>query len=122
MQTHKTTCKIGACEPFCGLEVDVEDGTMVAVRPDRSHPISKGYACIKGMRVLDYQNDPDRLLHPVRRNGSGWDEISWGTAANEIGSRLRSIRPIRSGSGPRLVSASSTAFLPGPTTTAATAG
>ena len=67
MQTHRTTCKVGACEPFCGLEVDVEDGKMVAVRPDRDHPITKGYSCIKGMRVLDYQNDPDRLLHPIRR-------------------------------------------------------
>ncbi len=62
MRTHRTTCKVGACEPFCGLEVDVEDGKMVSVRPDRGHPITKGYACIKGMRVLDYQNDPDRLL------------------------------------------------------------
>ncbi len=92
MRTHRTTCKVGACEPFCGLEVDVEDGKMVAVRPDRGHPITKGYSCIKGMRVLDYQNDPDRLLHPIRRSATGWDRISWATATEEIGRKLRAIR------------------------------
>ncbi len=92
MKTIRTTCKIGACEPFCGLEVDVENGRMVAVRPDENHPISKGYACIKGMRVLDYQNDPDRLLHPLRRNGNGWERIEWSTATREVGRKLRAIR------------------------------
>jgi len=91
MKTIRTTCKIGACEPFCGLEVDVHNGRMVAVRPDETHPISKGYACIKGMRVLDYQNDPDRLLHPVRRDGNGWKKVSWSTATYEIGAKLRAL-------------------------------
>jgi formate dehydrogenase len=91
MKTIRTTCKIGACEPFCGLEVDVEDGRMVAVRPDEKHPISKGYACIKGMRVLDYQNDPDRLLHPMRRSVDGWEQIAWSTATQEIGQKLRAL-------------------------------
>jgi formate dehydrogenase len=64
---------------------------MVAVRPDEHHPISKGYACVKGMRVLDYQNDPDRLLHPLRRDGAGWERIAWSTATREISRRLRAI-------------------------------
>lgn len=32
MAIYRTTCKVGACEPFCGLEVEVDDGRMVAVR------------------------------------------------------------------------------------------
>jgi formate dehydrogenase len=92
MRTHRATCSVGACEPFCGLEIDVADGRMVGVRPDRSHPISRGYACIKGMRIADVQNDPDRLLHPIRRDGSAWERVSWGRATQEIGSALRAIR------------------------------
>ncbi len=92
MRTYRTTCKIGACEPFCGVEVDVEDGKMTAVRPDRDHPITKGYVCIKGTHVPDYQNDPDRLLHPVRRNGREWDQVTWDSATREIGEKLRAIR------------------------------
>lgn len=93
MKTYKTTCKVGACEPFCGLEADVDAGRLVAVRPDRDHPISKGYSCIKGMRVLDYQNDPDRLVHPTRRApDGGWERISWADATAEIGRKLRALR------------------------------
>lgn len=92
MKTIRTTCKIGACEPFCGLEVDVEDGRMVAVRPDPEHPVTAGYACIKGMHVPDYQNDPDRLLHPLRRGPNGWERASWQEATREIGHKLRAIR------------------------------
>lgn len=91
METHRTTCKIGACEPFCGLEVDVEDGRMVAVRPDPAHPVTTGYACVKGMHVPDYQNDPDRLLHPEKKTGDGWEQIDWETATREIGRKLRAI-------------------------------
>lgn len=92
MAVHRTTCKIGACEPFCGLEVEVENGQMVAVRPDAAHPVTEGYACIKGMHVPDYQNDPDRLLHPIRRTENCQERIDWKTAVTEIGSRLKAIR------------------------------
>jgi anaerobic selenocysteine-containing dehydrogenase len=47
-ETIRTTCKIGACEPFCGIEVDVDGGVMVAVRADKSHPVSQGYLCVNG--------------------------------------------------------------------------
>ncbi len=100
MKTYRTTCKIGACEPFCGLRVDVEDGRMAAVRPDPDHPISKGYACIKGMHVADYQNDPDRLLHPEQRTEDGWERIGWDRATHEIGRKLRTIRDEH---GPRAI-------------------
>ena len=100
METHRTTCKVGACEPFCGLEVDVEDGRMIAVRPDPRHPVTTGYACIKGMHVADYQNDPDRILHPEKRTGDGWQQLSWDTATREIGQKLRALRDAH---GPRAI-------------------
>ena len=92
METHRTTCKVGACEPFCGIEVDVEDGRLISVRPDREHPITKGYVCIKGMRVPDYVNDPERLLRPLRRGAAGLEPVSWSEATRDIGARLRAIR------------------------------
>jgi anaerobic selenocysteine-containing dehydrogenase len=100
MPTVRTTCKIGACEPFCGLEVDVVDGRMTAVRPDPKHPVTAGYACIKGMHVADYQNDPDRLLYPVHRSHNGWEQVSWAAATADIGRRLRAIREAH---GPRAI-------------------
>lgn len=94
MAIQRTICKVGACEPFCGLEVTVEDGRMIAVEPDRDHPVTRGYACIKGMHVHDYQNDPDRLLHPVRKADGGWQRMSWPRAFEEIGEKLRAIAEV----------------------------
>jgi len=90
-KTIRTTCKIGACEPYCGIEVDVEDGVMVAVRGDKQHPVSKGYICVKGHNLLEYQNDPDRLLHPLRKTVDGFERSDWETASTDIGQRLRTI-------------------------------
>ncbi len=91
-RSYRTTCKIGACEPFCGIEVDVVDGRMSQVRPDPAHPLTQGYACLKGMRVADYQNDPDRLTHPQKRGKDGWEEVSWDEATADIGRRLAELR------------------------------
>ena len=91
LRTVRTTCKIGACEPFCGIEVDVVDGRMTAVRGDKAHPVSKGFLCIKGRHLLEYQNDPDRLLTPMRRTPKGLVQADWQTATSEIGQRLRTI-------------------------------
>jgi len=91
MKTFKTTCKVGACEPQCGLEIDVDKGKIIEVRPDKSHPISQGYICIKGKAVPEYQNDPERLLHPLKRNGNSFEKIDWQSATSEIGQKLRKL-------------------------------
>jgi anaerobic selenocysteine-containing dehydrogenase len=44
------------------------------------------------MQVHQYQNDPDRLLYPLRRSTRGWERIAWDTATREIGAKLRALR------------------------------
>ncbi len=60
-----TFCRI--CEPLCGMVATVEDGKLTKLRPDPDHPLSRGYACPKGIAMAEVQNDPDRVLHPLRR-------------------------------------------------------
>ncbi len=91
LHTVHSVCKVGACEPFCGLAIDVDQGRMVAVRPDREHPLSEGYVCIKGTSVLEYQNSPDRLHHPQQQVDGDWQRVSWEAATSDIGTRLRKI-------------------------------
>jgi formate dehydrogenase len=100
MAIFRTSCKIGACEPFCGLALEVEDGRITSVRPDPDHPVTRGHACIKGMQVGHYVNDPERLLHPLRRGPRGLERVSWDAALREIGAKLRSIRDAH---GPRSI-------------------
>ena len=91
MTEQPTYCRI--CEPTCGMIATVEDGRLVRLRPDTEHPITRGFSCPKGIEFVDVQNDPDRLLYPQRRTASGeFERISWQTALDEIGARLRAIR------------------------------
>ncbi len=67
--TQKVTfCRI--CEPLCGMVATVEDGKVTQLRPDPDHPLSRGYACPKGIAMTEVQNDPDRVLHPLRQTPS----------------------------------------------------
>lgn len=93
-----TFCRI--CEAMCGLVAEVDKGRLVALRPDPDHPMSLGYACPKGIAMTDIQNDPDRVVHPLRRrpDGGGFERISWDTAITEIGTRLRAVRRRTGGS------------------------
>ncbi len=85
-----TFCRV--CEPSCALVADVEDGAITKLRPDREHPVTRGFACHKGLAMLDIHQDPDRLDYPVRRTASGDERLSWDDAASEIAARLQSIR------------------------------
>lgn len=85
-----TYCRI--CEPLCGLIATVEDDRLVSLRPDPDNPLSRGRACPKGIAFTDVQNDPDRVLHPLRRRSDGgFDEVSWDTALDDIAARLTAI-------------------------------
>src|SRR3954467_15861669 len=83
-----TFCRI--CEAHCGLVATVADGEVTRLRPDRDHPLSRGYACPKGIAMLDVQNDPDRVVHPLRRTGGAgeFERVSWDDALDDIARRL----------------------------------
>lgn len=88
--THRTFCRL--CEVGCGILVHVEDGAVVKVRPDADHPVTKGFACNKGLLATEIHHDPDRLDHPVRRAADGaWSAVPWDEALDDIADRLRSI-------------------------------
>ena len=80
------------CEAGCGLKFEVEDGRILAVRPDDEDPISRGFVCPKGIAIADVHADPDRLHRPLRRDGSGFREISWDEAFEMVASRLKDVR------------------------------
>ena len=83
--SHEVTyCRI--CEPMCGLIAAVENDRLVSLRPDPDHPLSQGRACPKGIAFTDVQNDPDRVLHPLRRRPDGTFEES------QLGRRTRRYR------------------------------
>ncbi|MGZ8803330.1 MAG: molybdopterin-dependent oxidoreductase, partial [Mycobacterium sp.] len=66
----------------------VEDGKLVALRPDKEHPLSSGFACQKGIAFTEVVNDPDRVTAPLRRTATGFEQVSWDEAMTDIATRL----------------------------------
>ena len=50
METKKSFCRF--CHASCGIEVDVEENRVLAVRGDPDNVVSQGYTCIKGRAEL----------------------------------------------------------------------
>jgi anaerobic selenocysteine-containing dehydrogenase len=88
-----TFCRV--CESSCGLVAERENGEIIRVRPDKSHPVTQGYACPKGILSLDMHRDEDRLNYPLKRLNprseaiGRFDRISWDQSASEIAKRLQ---------------------------------
>lgn len=89
IETKTTFCRI--CEALCGLEVDVENGKVVDIRPDDDHVATDGFGCPKGLKQHRILSSPDRLLYPLRRDGAEWGRVSWDTALNGIGTKVRQL-------------------------------
>jgi len=70
----------------------VDGGRLVKLTPDRDHPVSKGFACHKGLASLEVHHDPDRLSAPRRREPDGsWRDVSWDDAMAYTATRLHAV-------------------------------
>ncbi len=85
----RTFCRV--CEPSCGLVATVEGGEIAELRPDREHPVTRGFACNRGLAALDIHRDPDRLDRPQRRSNGGFAPTTWDAALDAIAAQLRGI-------------------------------
>lgn len=96
MKTVSTFCRV--CEPSCGLLAEVDNNTIQRLQPDKTHPVSQGFACHKGVNYLAIHQDPDRLDTPLQRLGSRqpgegqWQSQDWDSSLAAVGSKLNAIR------------------------------
>ncbi|MEZ5533110.1 MAG: molybdopterin-dependent oxidoreductase [Steroidobacteraceae bacterium] len=87
---HPTICRF--CAAHCGVLAEVEDGRVLRVTGDRDNPLYRGYICPKGRSLADQHNDPQRLLHSMKRAPDGSHvRIASGQALDEIAARLSAI-------------------------------
>jgi len=89
IETKKSFCRF--CHAFCGVEVDVEDDRVLAVRGDRDNAVSQGYTCQKGRAEVERIHHPDRLLSSQKRVGDRTIDIAPERALDEIAEKLREI-------------------------------
>lgn len=86
---HYRSCNL--CEAICGIEITASGEQRLDIRGDKDDPFSRGYICPKAVALQDLHYDKDRLKHPVRRTGSGWERISWDEAFDEVAQNLKRI-------------------------------
>lgn len=87
---HYRACNL--CEALCGIEIELEGDTIIAIRGDKNDPFSRGHICPKATALQDIYHDPNRLKRPVRRTENGWEEISWEEAFTEVTQNLKAIQ------------------------------
>src|SRR5215211_1790616 len=86
-RTAYRTCPF--CEATCGLELTLEDATLVKVRGDAEDVFSHGFICPKGVALKALHEDPDRLRAPMLRLSDGsFAPVGWDEAFAEIDRRL----------------------------------
>ncbi|NDD28503.1 MAG: formate dehydrogenase [Proteobacteria bacterium] len=83
------------CEAACGLLafVDKADMTIRKMEGNPHHPGSRGRNCAKGPATMAQTDDPERILHPLKRvgpRGSGkWARVSWDEVLDHLAAELR---------------------------------
>lgn len=90
--TRKTYSGCALCYHSCGTEVTVKDGILQSVEGQKSHPLNRGYLCPKGRATIEHIYHPQRLRHPLKRVGDGFQEISWEQALDEIAAKLGGLK------------------------------
>jgi len=95
----RTTCNRD-CPDSCAVIATVQDGKIIRHKGDPEHGVTRGFLCSRGNNYLKRFYDPNRVLHPLRRIGSGWQRISWEEALALIAEKLRYYRDAY---GPRSV-------------------
>ncbi|HEX9728712.1 MAG TPA: molybdopterin-dependent oxidoreductase [Gemmatimonadales bacterium] len=88
-----TTCF--NCESACGLiaYIDKDTGAVKKFEGNPEHPGSRGRNCAKGPATHNQINDPDRILHPLKRvgprGGGKWEPVEWDDVLDEVADRIR---------------------------------
>ena len=75
---HLYTCPL--CEAMCGLEIQVTDGHIAGIRPNREDTWSRGHICPKGASLGALHEDPDRIRTPMIKVDGEWQEVGWDRA------------------------------------------
>ncbi|MGD9142429.1 MAG: IscS subfamily cysteine desulfurase [Dehalococcoidia bacterium] len=100
MEWKKGLC--GICPAGCWVEIALENGRMVDIRPDESH--SLGTICRLGRHAVEIVYSEHRLKYPMRRVGPKgtheFERITWDRAYDIIAENLNKIK---AESGPEAV-------------------
>ena len=81
----------------CGLKMTVQDGKIVKIEGDETHPITNGRLCPRCLAFDEVMYHPDRILHPMirakeDRGKDKWTRITWDEALDIIEEKVNWIK------------------------------
>lgn len=80
------------CGTGCGILLEVMDGHLTGILPQKDHPVSGGALCIKGWSAHEFVYSPKRLGRPMVRSGGELVETDWETALQAVAEGLAGAR------------------------------
>jgi predicted molibdopterin-dependent oxidoreductase YjgC len=92
MAHQLTTCTF--CGVGCGIYLETDGSQIIGAYPSMSHPANQGRICVRGWNVGEVASSPDRLRHPLIRDGEGFRPASWEEALSLIATQLNRIRQV----------------------------
>ncbi|MFO7773055.1 MAG: formate dehydrogenase subunit alpha [Dehalococcoidia bacterium] len=92
----RTTCPFCGCG--CGICLEVKDGQVVRVMPDKESSVNNGMLCVMGSYGCDFVHSPDRLLNPLVKADGEFDELPWEQALEVIATQFQRIKSEYGGS------------------------
>lgn len=90
-EVRKTLCNRD-CPDVCSIVATVEDGQVIRLQGDKSHPITQGFLCRRTSQYLELQYSPQRLTSPLLRKNGELVPVTWDEALDFIAERLLAIR------------------------------
>jgi len=101
MRLEPSTCPLD-CADACGVLVEADDdGRFIALRGNPEHGYSRGVLCGKTARYGELITAPERLLHPLVRDGAkpqgAFREATWDEALARVAERVSPLLRERAG-------------------------
>ena len=90
MREVKTICPY--CGVGCGIILQIENGHLSGLKPEKDHPVSKGTLCPKGATAHEFVEHADRLKMPLLRKSGRLVEVSWDEAYTYIVSEVKRLQ------------------------------
>lgn len=85
-----TTCPY--CGSGCGFYLKVRDGELVGVAPSKTHPVSQGRLCVKGVTCWEAVCGVDRIKKPLIKKNGRFEEASWEEALDIAARRFGELK------------------------------